>query len=151
MKVTAGIRLRRLNGQFAPGTFAPVLTEARVRVRADTEAAFERRADPQTGAPWKPRIERGLRQYLHPLLVRTGKLKEGAVNAAASAVVSGNRLTVTQRLPEYAGFIQLGTRLMDKRPFLGITRATRQWVARRLKDQAVRVFRDRQRGSYDAG
>lgn len=148
MKVTAGVKLRRLNGRFAAGTFAPILLEARARIRQDVERAFDQRADPQTGQPWKDRQTRRAREYLHPLLVKTGKLKREAIAAAASAVVSGNRLTVTQRVPSYAGFHQLGTRVMVARRYQGVTRATRLWLARRMKDQAVRVWRDRNRGSY---
>jgi phage gpG-like protein len=148
VKVTAGIKLRRLNGTFAPADFAGVLAEARSRVRADIDRAFTTRADPQTGRPWKARSEKGLHTYLHPLLVKTGKLKAEALNAAVAATVSGNRLSVTQRVPDYAGWHQLGTRHMPKRPFLGVSKATQRWLARRLKDQAARAWRDRKRGAY---
>ena len=133
------VLLRRLPDEGPPAVFA--------RVRADVEDAFAAKRDPQTGRPWANRKE-SLRLYLHPLLVKTGKLKAEALNAAVAATVSGNRLAVRQTVPVYAGFHQLGTRLMPRRPFLGVSRATRQWLARRLKDEAVRAFRDRSRGAY---
>lgn len=137
MKIKATIAVRMRSGRFPKGSFAPELLALREQVRRDITEAFDRQRDPQTGRPWprSPWISR-------PLLVKTGRMKQRAIEAAASAtVIGGNTLMVSARLPYYARFHQYGTLIIPKRRFVGISARTRKVLARKLKNKALRLWR----------
>ena len=137
MKVKATISVRMRSGRFPKGSFATELLALREQVRRDITEAFDRQRDPQTGRQWKPSpwISR-------PLLVKSGRMKQRAIEAAASAtVIGGNTLQVSARLPYYARFQNSGTRLIPKRRFVAISAKTRKVLARKLKNKALRLWR----------
>lgn len=135
LKATVSVRMP--SGRFPRASLHKVLVAARQRVVADVEGAFQKRADPRTGKPW-PRRKKGQKW---PALQKTKALMRAAVRAARAAVANGNTLTVRQAEPDHAEFHHVGTRLMPRRRSLAVSPATRQFVARRLAGEGLRVFR----------
>jgi phage gpG-like protein len=141
--LTASVNVRPAKKtRFPAGSYAAVLKPARDRMRQDTEQAFGLRKDPVTGRKWPQR--KG--QYPWPMLVKTGTLRQKALEATAAAVVNGNTLYV--KLKDKVGkYQQEGTRLIAKRRFLGASPGTIAVVKRGLskagKSAAKRVLRGR--------
>jgi hypothetical protein len=141
-KVTVSLRTPR--GKFPSGSYARVLGEIRPLLVQDIEGGFDASRDPETKTPWASRkIQPGRQAPNHPLLVKTGTLRQEAVSAARSAVVNGSTLTMRTNKPSYGGYHQKGTRFMVARRWAGVSRATRMRLAKLLVKEGIRVFRGR--------
>ena len=140
-RATVFVRMPR--GRFPAAAQTVALQEARPRLVKDTREAFDKRHDPATKVAWKARLPQAGRVADHPLLVKSGRLKAAAVKAAESATVVGGGLVMKVPTPKYGAYHMTGTKRMARRRWLGVSRALRLYLARRLAAQGLRVFRGR--------
>lgn len=86
-------------------TVEEVAVEEFVKLLAvDVQRAFETGTDPVTGTQWPERK----RDYAHPILVKTGKLRNAAIAAAQLATGTGYGVEVNLIEPAYGFYHQLG-------------------------------------------
>ena len=142
--IKASIVVRTTRGaRFPAASYAAALLPARASLIRDVERAFATRADPVSGVAWPARKH----AYSHPLLVKSGAMKQGAIDAATAATITGSSLTAKQRTPVYVGYQARGTRLITARRFLGASIGTIGIVQRGLAtvgaNEAVRIMRGR--------
>jgi hypothetical protein len=142
VKASVIVRTKR-GGKFPAKGYADALSPARASLERDVRRAFDTQADPVTGNPWPPRKH----EYPHPPLDRSGAMKQDALKAAASAVVTGSSLTAKMPGVPYYGFQAKGTTLVAARRYLGASIGTiavvRSGLTRAGRRQAVRVLRGR--------
>jgi hypothetical protein len=137
----ASVNIRTRTSRFPAGSFAAALSPARASLVRDVQRAFATRADPVSGFPWPSRSG----SYPWPALDKTGVMKREAIQAAASAVITGSSITATMKAPKYAGFQQKGTKTISPRRFLGASigtiRIVQAGLVREGRAHAVRVLR----------
>lgn len=134
LKASVNIRAKR-GARFPPGSYKAVLEQARPSLQHDVERAFTEKRDPVTGRSWPPRKN----FYPWPMLVKTGLMEARAVTAAGNAIINGNTLFFSVRLPKYAKFQNA------RRRFIGVSATTLAIVRRALaaegKAQTLRILR----------
>lgn len=143
MIVKASINIRLPSGRFPQGSFRPQLQQMRHQVLRDVQEAFAKQIDPVTKRPWPPRIQPATGKRIdRPLLVKSGRLRGSAIQAAAGAtIVGGSTLAVRLVMPLYGKYHYFGTKIMARRRFFGISSRTRKALARLIKVQALRLWR----------
>lgn len=138
IKVRASISIRLPSGKFPRASYTRVLQPAVQQVMRDFREGFQAEKDPRTGKPWPPRKL----EYPHPMIRKSRLLFRSAIRAVEQAVITNSTLSI--RIPDspvYLKYQFFGTKKIAARRFIGVSRRTRQWVARRLKGEGVRVWR----------